>query len=209
VPELFRELVTTLLTAIRDHQYVVLFIIIAIEEAGVPLPAPGDLVIAYYGSRASGDPIEIAQVILVCAAASATGTLAPYALARRFGEGLAVRVGRWLDVDPRAIRRMEGRVAGSGWWGVLIGRLIPGLRVAVSLVAGTAHVPVRQFTPAIFVAAAIYWTAWAVLGAVVGPHVRDVVRPAYIRIIVIAIPVVFAVLFIGRLLWARRSRSRS
>ena len=209
MPELIRALVTTLFEAIRDHQYVVLFIIIAIEEAGVPLPAPGDLVIAYYGSRASGDPIEIAQVILVCAAASSVGTLAPYALARRFGEGVAVRVGRWLDVNPRTVTNMERRVGDSGWRAVLIGRLIPGLRVAVSLVAGTAHVPVRQFTPAVFVAAALYWTAWAVLGAVVGPHVRDVVRPAYIRVIVIAIPIVFATLFIGRLLWARRSRSRS
>ena len=209
MPELIRALVTTLFEALRDHQYVVLFVIIAIEEAGVPLPAPGDLVIAYYGSRASGDPIEIAQVILICAAASATGTLVPYALARRFGEGLAVRVGRWLDVDPSTVTRMERRVAGSKWRGVFIGRLIPGLRVAVSLVAGTAHVPVRHFTPAVFVAAAIYWTGWAVLGAVVGPHVRDVVRPAYIRIIVIAIPIVFAALFIGRLLWARRSRGRS
>src|SRR5919204_4999699 len=131
----------TIAEALRDHQYVVLFVLIAIEEAGVPLPAPGDLVIAFYGSRASGDPIEIGQVVLTCAAASATGTLAPYALARRFGQTVALRVGRWLDVDARRIDQLEKRVGRSGWRGVLIGRLIPGLRVAVSLVAGASHMP--------------------------------------------------------------------
>lgn len=204
MPELVRALLLTVAEAIRDHQFLLLFAIIAVEEAGVPLPAPGDLVIAYYGWRAGGDPVAIAQVVATCAAASATGTLAPYGLARRFGERVAKRVAGWLDVDVRRVDELEARVTRYGMRGVIVTRLIPGLRVAVSLVAGTARLPLREFTPGIFIAAAIYWTGWALLGAVVGPHVRDVVRPAYIRYIVIAIPAVFIVLFLARLVWARR-----
>ena len=206
VPELVRALFATVAEAIRDHQFLVLFVIIAIEEAGVPLPAPGDLVIAYFGWRSGGAPLAVAQVILTCAAASATGTLAPYALARRFGEPVAKRVAGWLDVDVRSVARLEARVARYGMRGVIVARLIPGLRVAVSLVAGTARLPLREFTPGIFIAAAIYWSGWAVLGAIVGPRVRDVVRPAYIQYIVIAIPIVFLAFFFGRLIWARTRR---
>ena len=195
--------------AIREHQYVTLFLVIAIEEAGVPLPAPGDLVIAFYGWRASGDPVAIANVVLTCALASATGTLAPYFLARRFGATVATRLARWLDIETRRIDQLEERVVRYGTVGVFVGRLIPGLRVAVSLVAGTAHLPLRKFVPGVFVAAALYWTGWALLGAIVGPHVRDVIRPAYVDVVIIAIPVFFIALFVGRLLWARRRTARA
>lgn len=208
MPEAFRPLIALIAAAIREHQYVTLFAIIAVEEAGIPLPAPGDLVIAFYGWRASGDPVAIAKVVLTCAFASATGTLAPYYLARRFGEAVALRVAKWLDINTRNVERLEERVARYGTAGVLVGRLIPGLRVAVSLVAGTARLPLRKFVPGVFVAAAIYWTAWALLGAIVGPHVRDVIRPAYVDVVIIAIPVFFIALFVGRLLWARRATAR-
>src|SRR6266571_2186827 len=164
-----------MLAVLREHQYVTLFVVIAVEEAGVPLPVPGDLIIAFFGWRASGDLFEMAQVIAVCALASTTGTVAPFLVARRVGESVANRLAGWLDVDQRRVDALMRRVERSGFVGVLAGRLIPGLRVAVSLVAGTARVPLAQFSPAVFVAASIYWTAWVTLGAIVGPHLVDVV----------------------------------
>lgn len=195
-----------MLAVLREHQYVILFVVIAVEEAGVPLPVPGDLIIAFYGWRASGDPIEMAQVILVCALASTTGTIAPYLLARRFGQGVLTRLSGWLDVDQRRVAGLMRRVERSGFAGVLAGRLIPGLRVAVSLVAGTAHVPVSRFSPAVFVAASLYWTAWVAIGAIVGPRIEDVVSPAYLEIVVAFIPLVLVAAFAGRLVWARTRR---
>lgn len=209
MPEPLAPLLRSILAAISAHQYFTLFGLIAIEEAGIPLPIPGDIVIAYYGWRAGGDPLELAQVVLICALASTVGTLLPYALAWRFGEDLAVRVARWLDIDPRHIERLTRGVDRLGFRGVVLGRLVPGLRVAVSLVAGTAHVPPAAFSAGVFVAAAVYWTGWVLLGAVVGPRVEDVVSPVYIRIVVVAIPIVLVMAFVGRLLWARRARRAS
>ena len=206
MPELFASLLRDMLAVLREHQYVTLFLVIAIEEAGVPLPVPGDLIIAYYGWRASGDPLELARVIAVCALASTAGTLGPYALALRFGQGIATRAAGWLDIDERRVDQLMRRVDRYGFRGVLAGRLIPGLRVAVSLVAGTAHVPVTQFSPAVFVAAAIYWTGWVLLGAIVGPRIEDIVSPAYLGLVVILVPAVFVTAFLTRRLWARRWR---
>ena len=92
-----------------------------------------------------------------------------------------------------------------GFRGVLLGRLIPGLRVAISLIAGTAEVPVWRFSAGVFVAAAIYWTGWVFLGALVGPQVDDLIEP-YIGYIAIGIPVVFVSLFVIRLLIVRRRK---
>ena len=208
MPELFTTLLQDMLAVLREHQYVTLFFVIAIEEAGVPLPIPGDLIIAYYGWRAAGDPLELAQVILVCALASTAGTLVPYALAIRFGRGIATRVAGWLDIDESRVDELMRRVERYGFRGVLVGRLIPGLRLAVSLVAGTAHLPVARFSPAVFFAAAIYWTGWVLLGAIVGPRIADVVSPAYLGLVVILVPIAVVAVFVTRLVWTRRRRAR-
>lgn len=209
MPEPLAPLLRSILAAISAHQFLTLFGLIAIEEAGVPLPVPGDIVIAYYGWRASGDPFELAQVVLICALASTVGTVLPYALAWRFGEPVAVRVAGWLDIEPRHIERLTRGVDRLGFRGVVLARLVPGLRVAVSLVAGTARVPPAAFSAGVFVAAALYWTGWVLLGTFVGPRVEDVVSPTYIRIVVVAIPIVLAIAFVGRILWARRARRAS
>ena len=73
----FTDAIRWLLSIVAAHQYITLYLIISIEEAGIPLPAPGDLVIAFYGYRARDDPLAIVRVILTCAAASTTGTLLP------------------------------------------------------------------------------------------------------------------------------------
>jgi hypothetical protein len=52
-----------------------------------------------------------------------------------FQDAVARRADEWIE-----------RVKRGGFRAVLIGRLVPGLRVAMSLVAGTAHVPVPQFS---------------------------------------------------------------
>ena len=185
------------------HEFITLYLIIAIEEAGIPLPAPGDLVIAFYGYRARDDPLEIARVIFTCAAASTTGTLLPYFIARRWGLPVAHRFAGWLDVDVRSVDEWIDRVHRYGFRGVLVGRLIPGLRVAMSLVAGTAEVPVWRFSSGVFVAASLYWTGWVLLGALIGPRVDDLIEP-YVGYIAIGIPIVFIGLFLLRLVVVRR-----
>src|SRR5437763_4952573 len=89
LPPVIRDAIRLLLVAVLEHQYVVLFFVVAIEEAGVPLPAPTAVVIAFYGFRARGHLPDLAEVVLVCALASTVVTLVPYFLARRFGPSVA------------------------------------------------------------------------------------------------------------------------
>jgi membrane protein DedA with SNARE-associated domain len=203
LPPVIRDAIRLLFLAVLEHQYVLLFFVVAIEEAGVPLPAPTDVVIAYYGYRARGDFPEIAQVVLVCALASTAGTLVPYYLARRFGPTVAHRLASWIDVDPTHVDVWTERIHRRGFIAVLLGRLVPGARVVMSLIAGTSRVPVYQFSPAVFIAACLYWTFWVTVGAALGPTFRLIVGP-YIVWFVIALPVLVITFFVYRHLRARR-----
>jgi membrane protein DedA with SNARE-associated domain len=147
-------------------------------------------------------------VILTCAAASTTGTLVPYFIARRWGLSVAHRFAGWLDFDLRDVDRWIERVHRYGFRAVLMGRLIPGLRVVMSVVAGTAKVPVQEFAPGVFVAATIYWTGWVLLGVFVGPHVDQLIEP-YVGYVALGIPVFFISLFVVRLVLVRRRKRRS
>jgi len=209
VRQRFIDLARAMLGAVTAHAYVTLFFIIAIEEAGIPLPVPGDLVIAYYGWRAARDPYEIVQTILVCALASTAGTQVPYWIARRWGKRVTERIAYWLDFDPAKIEQLFVRFGQHGFRDVLIARLIPGLRVAVALVAGTAGVPWARFSAGVFIAGVIYWTIWVMLGSLLGPSVVESLSPAYLRVIVFAIPVVVVALLVARLVIAARRRSRA
>jgi len=203
LPPVIRDAIRLLFLAILEHQYVVLFGVVAIEEAGVPLPAPTDVVIAFFGYRARGDLPELAQVVLVCALASTVGTLVPYLLARRFGSPVAHRLATWVDVDPAQVDRWTERIHRRGFAAVVVGRLIPGARVVMSLVAGTARVPLYQFSPAVFIAAAIYWTFWVTIGVAFGPMFRRIAGP-YIAYVLIALPLVVIGFFVYRHVRARR-----
>ncbi len=205
---LFRQGIGAVLAIMAQHQYLTLFGIVAIEEAGVPLPAPSDLVIMFYGDRARGDPWSLVQVILVCAAASTAGTLVPYLLTRRFGDAVAHKFAEWMDVDPAKVDMWEARIAKRGFIAIFLGRLIPGLRVAMSLIGGTAKVPLHEFSAAVFLAGVIYWTFWTLLGAFFGPAVRRLIPQAYIEYVVIGIPLAFIGFFIFRFVRGRQRRAR-
>lgn len=206
---LFRNGIGAVLVIINQHQYLALFGIVATEEAGIPLPAPSDLVIMFYGDRARGDLVSLALVVLTCAAASTFGTLVPYWITRRFGDPAAHRIAEWIDVDPAQVDVWERRIAERGFIAIFIGRLIPGLRVAMSLIGGTAKVPVHEFSAGVFAAGLIYWSFWTGLGALFGPTVRRLVPRAYIDIVVIGIPLAFVLIFLFRFARGRRRRARA
>ena len=99
--------------------------------------------------------------------------------------------------------RWTERIHRRGFIAVVLGRLIPGARVVMSLVAGTAKVPLYQFSPAVFVAACVYWTFWVTIGAALGPMFRRFAGP-YITYVLIALPLVVIAFFVYRHLQARR-----
>jgi len=204
---IFREGIAIVLLIVSEHQYLALFGIVATEEAGVPLPAPSDLVIMFYGDRARGDLPSLALVVLTCAAASTFGTLIPYLVTRKYGDAAAHRIARWIDVDPRRVDEWEGRIAARGFIAIFIGRLIPGLRVAMSLIGGTAKVPLVEFSGGVFAAGLVYWSFWTGLGALFGPVVRRLIPRAYIEYIVIGIPVLVIGYLVFRYIRGRRRRT--
>ncbi len=153
------------------HGVVALVLMLALlyaEEAGVPIPfAPGELVLIIAGilvqTGALNGWIFVPLAIVCCGAGSFTG----YSWANFIGErGLDVVAAR-LGQQKR-LGRVVGRIRQAGSKEIGITRLIPGLRIYTSLVAGAVGVPRRRFLLGVLPATALWVLFFTALGFLFG-----------------------------------------
>lgn len=161
-----------ILAFVVAHQYSGLFLLLVVEEAGVPLPLPGDTLIMYLGVRAMAGQANAVLTIAIVSAAATIGSSALYWLARRGGRPALRRYGRFLHLHPERVDRMQARFQRWGVWAIIVGRLIPGLRTPTSVMAGLFDVPYRVFAPSTAVSALLWALFYFYFGALLAPQWR-------------------------------------
>jgi len=140
-----------------------------IEECGVPLPfAPGDLVLMLVGIAIATQGVNPALFVVAASLASIAGALVARAILKRAGAPALMKVAARLHVQG-PIDRASRLLRRSGWLGVLAGRLIPGLRIHTSQVAGVIAMPRRTFIAGLLPAVVIYVGLFTGLGVLIGP----------------------------------------
>ncbi len=150
------------------HSYGVwaLFVLLLIEEAGVPLPAPGDTLIALAGAQPHRTLPYTLEVLGLCTLAVFLGSSALYWVMRRGGRSFLMRYGHYLHLNPQRLERMETWLAQRGTLAIILGRLIPGLRVPTTVMCGLSGVPYRVYAPSAALAGLIWSAIYFLLGAV-------------------------------------------
>jgi membrane-associated protein len=150
-------------------QYTGLFAVILVEEAGVPLPLPGDLFIAAMGFLAHAGRASFAPTAAVVTVATILGAGLLYLVSRHAGRPLLVRVARRFGYTEEREARLEAWLARRGAAAVVLGRLVPGLRILMTVVAGALRLQQSTFALGTLVAGLVwatlyFWIGWA-LGA--------------------------------------------
>src|SRR5919199_4568412 len=87
-------------TFLDQHGLLAAFVFLLIEEAGVPVPIPGDFLMLLLGVRAHEGRISLWEAILVMEAATCIGATFLYFLARWGGRSLVYRYGRFIRLSP-------------------------------------------------------------------------------------------------------------
>jgi membrane protein DedA with SNARE-associated domain len=124
----------SLLTVARDVGYPVLFVLIAIETMGIPLP--GETALFTGGILASRGDLSIEIVIAVAATAAILGDNVGFLIGRRLGRGLLLREGPFHRQRRRLIEVGEPFFERHGPKAVFLGRWITGLRITSAWLAG-------------------------------------------------------------------------
>jgi energy-coupling factor transport system substrate-specific component len=148
------------------------------EETGVPLPfAPGDIVLAIGGIAVAGgrvNPFLLVGAVLLSITVGATlgregGQLLGWNRLMRVAEPLRAR-------GP--LERAAGLLQRGGWRAVFTARLIPGLRVYTSQVAGVSRMPRLTFLSGLIPANVVYIAGFVGLGAAFGRPILALVQAA-------------------------------
>ncbi len=147
---------------------VLLCSLLFVEEAGVPLPfAPGELTLLAAGLLIAAGGLDPWVFVPLAFAVCVAGAMVGYSWTRVVGEhgltDLAVRFHQ-----AKALERVSKRVREAGPVGIGVSRLIPGLRIYTTLVAGAFGVRRRTFIEGLIPSTAIWVCVFVAIGVVAG-----------------------------------------
>ncbi len=120
-----------------------LFVLIMLESAGIPLPGETALIAA--GLLAAKGHYEIWEVIVIAAAAAIIGDNLGYWAARHYGLRLVDRWPRLKKYSDRALPPAERFFKAHGGKTVFIARFVAILRFTAALLAGATRMPWWRF----------------------------------------------------------------
>ena len=166
-----------MLSALARHTFGAVLLAVMIEELGLPLPVPTDLMIVFAGTSAGLSVPTLLAYFSALMAASAIGGSGLYAIVRHGGRPVVERFGRYVHLGPRELERAEKVIDRGGWAGIAVGRAIPGLRYATVISCGLFKVPYLRYVTAHLVGSSVYIMIFLALGATLGPAILDRLHP--------------------------------
>lgn len=167
------HLIPDIVNAVVLHGYLAIFLITAVEEAGLPLPLPGDGVLLFAGYLTVHGPLSLPRTIFVVDLAVVVGASILYCLAYRGGRPLLVRYGRYLRIGEPRLDQLMRLYQRLGPLGPGISRLVPGMRIYTSALSGLALVSYRRFILNVAWAATLWAGVFLLLGRVIGEQWRE------------------------------------
>lgn len=182
---------------LERHTDFAIFLILFLEDLGIPMPIPADVVVVYAGFRLSQHTINpFLAITLMIVAVNLAATIL-FTVVRRGGRPLVDRYGHYIHLNAERLARAEGWLKRHGVLAIIIGRTLPGIRLATVIACGLFKVPYRTFLPAQFVGVTIYLVFFLLIGYVLGPQaVERIHLPAIsfrlivLMIVAIGLPIV-------------------
>jgi len=188
---------------VETSGYPILFVLVAAESCGVPLPGETSLIAG--ALLASRGKLQIEIVIAVAAAAAAVGGAVGYEIGRWGGERLLERPGPFLRDRRRVLAIGKPFFARHGPKVVFISRFVVGLRTWAAWLAGAGDMRRGAYLAWNALAAVCWATAVGLIAYFVGRSAGTVIA----RFGLYGLAAVAVVLAGGVALYFRRRRRRA
>ena len=161
-----KDLATLTLHFFYAHSLEALFLFIIIEEAGIPIQIPGDTLIFLAATEQHTTLLYRVAVVLVSSLAALIGSFVLFTVMHNNGRPILLKYGKYIHVNAERIAKMEAWFQRRGRLALLFGRLIPGLRIPITVVAGFSGISSREYLIIGGIASVIWATIYVVLGSI-------------------------------------------
>jgi membrane protein DedA with SNARE-associated domain len=155
---------------ISEYGYAAIFLLVFLQEIGVPNPIPNELVLLFCGYLASTGVMDFSLVFLTAVSADFIGTSVLFFVFYFFGHWILDHKPRWLPISHANIEKLSGKISRRGRWGILLGRLLPYLRGYVSVAAGLLQIKPKVFLVSVIVSAILWSGGYVIAGKLMGPY---------------------------------------
>lgn len=193
-------LTETVWRMLDEHTLLVAFVLLMLEEAGLPPLIPGDLLMAFVGVQAAAGKLVLWQALIALELATVLGGSALYWIAAFGGHAVLDRVGRYVGTTPERMKIAEEALERHGGGAIILGRLVPSLCILTAIAAGILGMPFRRYLPALALGGFIHLLVVVLIGYVFGPPVLRIAASLHLPFGLL----VWAVLFVGLTVWLSR-----
>jgi membrane-associated protein len=178
--------------------------LVFIEESGIPVPfAPGDLLLIIAGIAVASDTVEPIPMVAALLLATILGAMVGREVFAAVGRPALIKAADALRFRP-ALERATHMLHRRGALAVFIGRLIPGLRISTTQVAGVSKMPRLTFAAGLIPSVFVYIAIFVGLGALAGQPAVRLFHRAEHRFFVIAVTVLAALAVVLSVRWLAR-----
>ncbi|HEX3630401.1 MAG TPA: DedA family protein [Candidatus Dormibacteraeota bacterium] len=170
---------------VQHYGYLAVFVVIALESLGIPLPGETTLITAALYAGATHQ-LNIEGVILAAIAGAIVGDNIGYLLGHWGGYRLLVRYGRYIRLDQAKVKVARHLFHRYGGRVVFFGRFVSILRAYAAFLAGVSRMPWRRFLVFNASGGIVWATLYGSAAYVFGHAVEQLSRPVAIVVGVFA-----------------------
>jgi len=179
---------------ILAYGYVAVFLIILLEDFGIPVPGETALVAA--GILAGTGHFNIVLILILAFLGAVIGDNIGYAIGHFGGRRLVLAYGKYVFIREKQIAAVERFFEKHGNGVIVISRFISGARQLNGIIAGIGRMHWLHFLTFNILGAALWVGAWGMAAYLLGKQSRNMLAAArHLEILVLAAVIVAAVAY--------------
>ncbi|MFZ4581828.1 MAG: DedA family protein [Paludibacter sp.] len=165
-------MIEEILLEISKYGYLAIFLLVFLQEVGVPNPIPNELVLLLSGYLSSTGILNISIAILSAIAGDLLAITILYLIFYFFGAIIMNRKPKWLPLPYKKIENISTKIKKSGLFGIFIGRLTPFIKGYVTVLSGLMQVAPAKFA-FISISTSVIWSVvYVCFGYLLGPYLQ-------------------------------------
>jgi membrane protein DedA with SNARE-associated domain len=155
---------TELVNFITQYGYLAIFILVFLQEIGIPSLVPNELVLLFSGYLTVNGTLSLPLVFTTAILGDFLGTTLLYYVFYYFGKKILEKKPRWITIDVGKIERLGRIITEKNQWGMFLGRLIPYVRGYASVAAGIFQLKPRIFMVMVLLSAILWSGGYVFVG---------------------------------------------
>lgn len=163
---MFTKLSALLLGLSAGAAYTVVFLLMALQSACIPIPS--EVIMPFAGYKLAHNLVQLIVLAIVASIASNLGSIPAYWLGAKGGRPMVERYGRYLLLNPRDLDLADRFFNRYGSITVLLGRMLPIIRTFIAFPAGIARMNQLRFHIYTFIGSFPWCFALAYIGMKLG-----------------------------------------